>query len=220
MFEFRRAIFVVSSLLMIFSSSAHADNECDSVLKTTGLETVSINSSDRRSTSFAFACSHDFQEFNDRYGASASGYYAAIGGSGSYSQGNYKKYQQDHCTSGSSSAYLSLYQFSTIKDNEDVLNKWSECMVNQRPFSCRAEPGLDNTIKLIMKLNFGTPYKVDSVFLSDNGTLAPSTAIMKGDPILNGERGVVISRKQPNRGIEQHMISFLDAICFYYSPAS
>jgi len=105
---------LLSILLFGIVHESHAQTECDPVL-TKDLQINNTTSSKRQQASFNYACSHDFQEFNDTYGGSASGKYAGIAGSGAYN-GNYKKFQSDHCAGATSSDHQSGFQYYTLRD--------------------------------------------------------------------------------------------------------
>jgi hypothetical protein len=58
-----------------------------------------------------YACSHDFQEFNDTYGGNAKGQWGLIGGAGDYNQANYKKYTQENCSDATASDHETGFHY-------------------------------------------------------------------------------------------------------------
>jgi hypothetical protein len=86
----------VVALAPILASGLLADansQSCDSVLRVE-LQRTDVQTAARSRANRYFACSHDFQEFNNTYGGNAKAQYYAFGGEGAYNQSNYQRFQQ------------------------------------------------------------------------------------------------------------------------------
>lgn len=115
--------------LLVFSvvtlcRPAFAESDCDAVLKPT-LTSEKISSLAHDQATFSYACTHDFEEFNNTYGGSASGKFLDIGGSGSYNQGNYKKLKHDKCGEASSAEHKANYEYNLLVDAKgNAASEW------------------------------------------------------------------------------------------------
>jgi len=180
---------------------ATAQTECDSVLKTE-LRKIGVKSNTRDQASRNFACSHDFQEFNDTYGGSASFTYGAIGGSGAYNQGNYKNFQQDRCSDATASDHQSGFEYYTLVDaGAGARTDWQKCMANLAGFHCWAEPESQD-IAIVLSQKDLNPYKIRDVTLSESATLQSSrTLIMPEQPVPFGHMRIVIHRNDQSKSV-------------------
>jgi hypothetical protein len=173
---------------------ALAETECDYALKT-DLQRTDVISSDRTQATHNFACSHSFQEFNDTYDGSAAFHYGAIGGSGAYNQGNYKKFQDDHCKEASAYEHANGFQYYALRDaNPDALREWGKCIANLGGFYCWTEPESQD-IAIVLSLKEGGNFTIDDTTLSQGATIRSSAdRIASGKPIQFGVQRVVIQR--------------------------
>ena len=173
---------------------ALAESDCDSVLKPT-LTSEKISSLAHDQATFSYACTHDFEEFNNTYGGSASGKFLDIGGSGAYSQANYKKLQHDKCNQATSSEHKTNYEYNLLVDAKgNVASDWRQCMENINGFNCWAEPDFGN-ISVVLNLRAPGSYQVKDAILSDKAKFVGSSDSMKpGRSLLYGKTRIVLSR--------------------------
>jgi hypothetical protein len=184
----------VFTLSTIVALDASAQTECDSVLKT-ALKTSSVKSSAHDQASFSFACSHDFEEFNDTYGGSASGQYLAISGSGDYNQTNYKKFQHDKCSQAAASDHQTNFEYNTLQDaSAGVVTAWQACMANLAGFHCWAERE-SGDIGIVLSLKDPGAFRITSATLSPGLTArTPMKIIAPNAKLSFGKTMVVVAR--------------------------
>jgi hypothetical protein len=118
---------------------------------------IRISVNDTRSQSFVFdtMCKLDYEKFNKKWGASASGYYFAIGGSGAYNEDTYKEAQHSLCTASQrSNADSALAYHSSEVIPQEARDSYVQCM-RARTLSCIAEPH-DQSVVIRIFWNPGT----------------------------------------------------------------
>ena len=142
-----------------------------------------------------FACSHDYEEFNDTYGASASFAYGAISESGSYDQGNYKKFQNDYCKDSSKLDYQKGFEYySRIDAGAGARGEWLQCMLNLAGFHCWAEPEAGD-ISIVLSQREPDKYKIRNSTLTGTVLASPAADTAKGLIIPFGQSRITIKRQ-------------------------
>jgi hypothetical protein len=149
-----------------------------------------------------FACSHNFREFNDTYGANARGQYGLISGGGEYNQGNYSNYQQQHCGDATAADHETGFQYYAQRDaSAGVVSAWQQCMANLEGFHCWAEPESQD-ISIVLSLREVERYTISDHTLSQGATLRSSPAsIATGQAIPYGQTRVVVQRGNQSTSI-------------------
>jgi hypothetical protein len=140
-----RSLIVLFLGVVSLASIAEADDNCSEKLLSPN---ITVHVSDQRSQSFVFdtMCKLDYDAFNKQWGASASGYYFGIGGSGAYNENTYKQAQHDLCTSNQrSNADSALAYDSSEIIPQEARDSYVQCM-QRRTLSCIAEPHDNNVI--------------------------------------------------------------------------
>jgi hypothetical protein len=161
------------TLLLASVAHTNAESECDAVLKKEQVRT-DIRSSNRTQATRNFICSHDFEEFKDSYGGSASGQYYLIGGSGEYNQGNYKEFQHDRCSDATNSEHESGFQYYTLRDaSAGAISSWQQCMATLGGFGCWAEPE-NQDIAIVLNLREPGSFTIKDATISEGATLRSS----------------------------------------------
>jgi len=182
---------------------APAQTECEAVLKRE-LQVADVQTSARAQASRNFACSHDFQEFNDTYGGKAKGQYGLIGGGIGYDQGNYKKYQQEHCSDATAADHETGFHYYALRDaSAGVVSAWQQCMANLEGLHCWAEPeGPDISIVLSLRVPPPEQYTISDATLSRGATLQSSPdSIAPRHAIPYGQTRIVVQRKNESTSV-------------------
>jgi hypothetical protein len=175
---------------------AAAQNECDAVLKRE-LQVADLRTSDRAQATRNFACSHDFQEFNDTYGGKARGQYGLITGGIGYDQGNYKQYQQEHCSDATAADHASGFHYYVQRDaSAGVVSAWQECMANLEGLHCWAEP-VNPDISIVLSLREVERYTISDSTLSGATLQSAPASIAPGQVMPYGQKRIVVRR--PNQ---------------------
>jgi len=187
-------VWLACALLSGAGTQLIAATECDAVLKK-DLRVVQAKSSSRDQATRNFMCSHDFNEFNDTYGGSASGHYGAAGGSGEYNQGNYKKFQIDHCSDAEASEHQNGFEYYALMDASAAnAHDWKECMANLAGIHCWAEPE-NQDIAIVLSMKDPELTQIVGAILSKGASLiSEKEAIAKGRILKFGRSTIVVER--------------------------
>jgi len=195
------AIRIVCAFALASPSVARAQSECDSVLKPI-YESLDVFSSTRQQSAHSYACSHTFQEFNNTYGVSASAQYFAIGGTGSYNQGNYQRLQSDSCNDADSEAHQADFRFHLLRDaTPGAVQAWQTCMANLRGFNCWVEPE-NADISIVLSLKEPGSFSIADSVLSAGASLKSAPDVITPGRVLPfGTTRIVVTRDDPKRPI-------------------
>ena len=102
---------------------------------------TSLRTADTQRASFHRACQQDFHEFNNEWGAEASGQYLQIGGSGSYNQSSYEAWRSQSCNTASAEEHNSSFSYFYQKAlGPHRAAAYLQCLRNQRDLNCIPEP--------------------------------------------------------------------------------